>query len=49
MTGLPILGKLPVLPESYLKSGKCAEIASIVEANVDMDKVIALAGGRANE
>lgn len=49
LTGLPILGKLPVLPESYLKAGKRTEIAAIVEANVDMDKVIALAGGRANE
>ena len=49
LTGLPILGKLPCLPEKIIKEGDVAEIAAIVEKSVALDKIIELAGGKANE
>ena len=45
LTGLPILGKLPLLPPELINSPDSKKIASIVEASVDMDKIIALLGG----
>ena len=45
LTGLPILGKLPLLPPELINSPDSKKIASIVEASIDMDKIIALLGG----
>ena len=49
LTGLPILGKLPVIDEKLIKDGNVAGIASIVEKTVAIDKIISLAGGKAIE
>jgi len=45
LTGLPILGKLPVLPAELIALPDSKKIAAIVEENIDMNKIIALAGG----
>jgi dethiobiotin synthetase len=45
LTGLPILGKLPILPNEMLAHPDSKKIANIVEQNIDMNKIIALAGG----
>ncbi|MDD4320720.1 MAG: dethiobiotin synthase [Acidaminococcaceae bacterium] len=45
LTGLPILGKLPLLPPELINVADSKKIAAIVEENIDMDKIIALAGG----
>lgn len=43
------MGKLPVIDEKLIKDGNVAEIASIVEKTVAIDKIISLAGGKAIE
>ena len=45
LTGLPILGKLPVFPQELLTTMDSVKIAKIVEENVNLDKIIELAGG----
>lgn len=45
LTGLPILGKLPVLPQSLVDNFDSRAIAEITEANIDMDNLLKLAGG----
>jgi len=46
LTGLPVLGKLPLLPQELIISPDSKKIAAIVEENIDMVKIIALAGGK---
>jgi dethiobiotin synthetase len=46
LTGLPILGKLPVLPAELIAFPDSKKIATIVEEHIDMDKIIALVGGK---
>lgn len=46
LTGLPILGKLPVLPSQLLTKPDSKAIAEIAEAHLDIDKLLSLAGGR---
>ena len=45
LTGLPILGKLPTLPAELMAHPDSKKIANIVEKNIDMNKIIAVAGG----
>ena len=45
LTGLPILGKLPVLSQHLLDEFNSRELAEITEANIDIDKILSLAGG----
>jgi dethiobiotin synthetase len=45
LTGLPILGKLPTLPAELITHPDSNKIAKIVEKNMDMNKIIAMAGG----
>lgn len=45
LTGLPVLGKLPTLPAELIAHPDSKKIANIVEKNIDMNKIIALAGG----
>lgn len=46
LTGLPILGKLPLLPQELINCPDSKKIAAIVEKNVDMEKIIKLVGGK---
>ena len=45
LTGLPILGKLPVLSQELLQEFDSRALAEITEANIDIDKILSLAGG----
>ena len=45
LTGLPILGKLPVLSQHLLDEFNSLELAEITEANIDIDRILSLAGG----
>lgn len=45
LTGLPILGKLPVLSPKLLDGFDSRTIAEIAEAHIDIDKILKLAGG----
>ena len=45
LTGLPILGKLPVLSQHLLDEFNSRELAEITEANIDIDRILSLAGG----
>ena len=45
LTGLPILGKMPVLSQNLLDEFNSRELAEITEANIDIDKILSLAGG----
>lgn len=47
LTGLPILGKLPFIPQALLDEFNSQTLAEITEANIDIDKILALAGGAA--
>lgn len=47
LTGLPVLGKLPRMTEQTLADPQ--KIASIVEKNINLDKIINLLGGREHE
>ena len=47
LTGLPVLGKLPRMTEQTLAEPQ--KIASIVEKNINLDKIINLLGGREHE
>lgn len=49
LTGLPILGKLPVLSQHLLDEFNSLELAEITEANIDIDRILSLAGGTVNE
>lgn len=46
LTGLPILGKLPVLPKAVIENFDSKRIAQITEQNLDIDKLLNLAGGK---
>ncbi len=46
LTGLPILGKLPVIPDKLLKNFDSNGIAKITEECVEIDKILELAGGQ---
>ena len=45
LTSLPILGKLPVLSQHLLDEFNSRELAEITEANIDIDRILSLAGG----
>ena len=45
LTGLPILGKLPVLSQELLQEFDRRALAEITEANIYIDKILSLAGG----
>ena len=45
LTGLPILGKLPLLPQELLQEFNSQALAEITEANINVDKILSLAGG----
>ena len=45
LTGLPILGKMPVLSQNLLDKFNSRELAEITEANIDIDEILSLAGG----
>lgn len=49
LTGLPILGKLPILPQGALENFDSETIAKIAEANIDIDKILTLAEVAQNE
>ncbi|MEG0969651.1 MAG: dethiobiotin synthase [Acidaminococcaceae bacterium] len=49
LTGLPILGKLPVLSPELLLASHRAELAAVVEQNMELTTIIELAGGQIHE
>jgi dethiobiotin synthetase len=45
LTNLPILGKLPILTQQLVTFPDSKKLADIVETNINMNKIIELAGG----
>lgn len=49
LTGLPILGRLPMLSRKFLSTCNPVKIAALAEKSMEVDKIIELLGGSKNE